>query len=93
MTSIKHTRLVEVVGAFLQRKPGHKRPSDGELRTWTRQKLGRHKSPQHVFWLGEDGMTGEIPLTGSGKIQKFILREIGEQWLANRHAEATRPRL
>lgn len=93
MTGISHTRLVEVVGAFLQRKPGHEMPSDDELRSWTRQSLGRHKSPQHVFWLGEDGMTSEIPLTGSGKIQKFMLRDIGEQWLASREADATRPRL
>jgi acyl-coenzyme A synthetase/AMP-(fatty) acid ligase len=43
--------------------------------------------------MGEDGMTAEIPLTGSGKIQKFALRDIGEQWLAAQHVEATRPRL
>ena len=38
-------------------------------------------------------MTGEIPLTGSGKIQKFMLRDIGEQWLASQHAEEAHPRL
>ncbi|KIW00356.1 uncharacterized protein PV09_08068 [Verruconis gallopava] len=93
VVGIKHARLVEVVGAFLQRKPGHERPSDEELRAWTRQTLGRHKSPHHIFWLGEDGLTGEIPLTGSGKIQKFMLREIGERWLSQRQATAVQPRL
>jgi acyl-coenzyme A synthetase/AMP-(fatty) acid ligase len=93
VVGIKHARLVEVVGAFLQRKHGASRPNDDELVKWTRQTLGRHKCPQHIFWLGEDGLTGEIPLTGSGKIQKFVLRDIGEQWLAQRHAEDVQPRL
>jgi acyl-coenzyme A synthetase/AMP-(fatty) acid ligase len=57
------------------------RPSDEEVRNWTRATLGRHKSPEHIFWLGEDGMTGQIPLTGSGKVQKFALQAIAEQWL------------
>jgi acyl-CoA synthetase (AMP-forming)/AMP-acid ligase II len=81
VVGIKHTRLVEVVGAFLQRKAGCERPSDADVKHWTRQTLGRHKSPEHIFWLGEDGITAQIPLTGSGKIQKFVLRSIAEQWL------------
>jgi acyl-CoA synthetase (AMP-forming)/AMP-acid ligase II len=93
VVGIKHARLVETVGAFLQRTPGAHRPSDDEIRRWTSQTLGRHKCPQHIFWLGEDGMTGNIPLTGSGKIQKFALRDIGEQYLANKAADYARPRL
>jgi hypothetical protein len=31
----------------------------------------------HVFWLGED-CSGEVPLTGSGKIKKFVLRDVAE---------------
>jgi acyl-CoA synthetase (AMP-forming)/AMP-acid ligase II len=78
---IKHTRYGEVVGAFLQRKIDCKKLSDDEVRKWTMETLGRHKCPAHIFWLGEGGMTDQIPLTGSGKIQKFALRDIAEQWL------------
>jgi acyl-CoA synthetase (AMP-forming)/AMP-acid ligase II len=42
--------------------------------------LGRHKAPVHVFWLGED-CSGEVPLTGSGKIKKFVLRDVAEELL------------
>lgn len=81
VVGIKHARLVEVVGAFLQRRKGCKRPTHAELKSWTRETLGRHKCPEHVFWLGEDGIIGQIPLTGSGKIQKFTLRELAEDHL------------
>jgi acyl-CoA synthetase (AMP-forming)/AMP-acid ligase II len=67
VVGVKHARMGEVVGAFLQRKEG--------------ETLGRHKCPEHIFWLGEDGMISQIPLTGSGKIQKFVLQSVAEQWL------------
>lgn len=42
-----------------------------------RKVLGRHKAPVHIFWLGED-CDAEVPLTGSGKIKKFVLRDVAE---------------
>jgi acyl-CoA synthetase (AMP-forming)/AMP-acid ligase II len=48
-----------------------------------RKVLGRHKAPVHVFWLGED-CSDEVPLTGSGKIKKFVLREVAEGLLKQR---------
>jgi fatty-acyl-CoA synthase len=60
----------EVVGAFL-------RPAGGEtldktaLSSYVRDHLAPHKAPRH--WYRVDA----FPLTGSGKIQKFRLRE---QW-------------
>jgi acyl-CoA synthetase (AMP-forming)/AMP-acid ligase II len=81
IVGIKHQRYGEVVGAFLQRTPKQPKPSDLEVRKWTQMTLGRHKSPEHIFWLGENGMTSHIPLTGSGKIQKYVLQSIAEQWL------------
>jgi acyl-CoA synthetase (AMP-forming)/AMP-acid ligase II len=79
VVGIKHKRLGEVVGAFLQRNTDNEKLSDLEVKSWIREKLGRHKSPAHVFWLGENGVTDRIPLTGSGKIQKFVLREMAEK--------------
>ena len=60
----------EVVGAFLE---GHtqQHPSPNELREYVRETLGWHKAPVHIFWL----MEGEsFPKTGSGKVQKHILK-------------------
>lgn len=78
VVGVKHTRYGEVVGAFLQLRQGHRRPADGELRKWTRATLGWHKSPEHIFWMGERGVPDKVPLTGSGKVQKYVLKDIAE---------------
>ncbi|WPH04751.1 hypothetical protein R9X50_00764600 [Acrodontium crateriforme] len=76
-------RYGEQVSAFLQRSLQVDRPSVDAIRAWTRETLGRHKAPVHVFWLGEDGIPPEIPITGSGKIKKFEMKKLG-QLLLNR---------
>lgn len=83
VVGLPHKKYGEVVAAFLQRTAGADRPSDEAVREWTRGTLGRHKAPAHIFWIGEDGVTSDIPITGSGKIQKFRMREIGERLLAS----------
>lgn len=79
-------RLGEVVAAFLRgEKEGGKkrrRPSDEEVRDWVREKLARQKAPRWVFWMGEQGLPGEFPKTGSGKYMKHVLREMGGRVLA-----------
>jgi fatty-acyl-CoA synthase len=60
----------EVVAAFIRPAPGAKIEKE-ELHNYLREHLAPHKTPRHWFVL--DAM----PLTGSGKIQKFKLRE---QW-------------
>ena len=81
VVGIKDSRYGEVVGAFL--KPtmeGITRPSLIELQKWTRQKLSRYKAPAHIFWLGDTSVgILEIPTTGSGKVQKFKLRALGDR--------------
>ncbi|KAH6717402.1 hypothetical protein BKA61DRAFT_547269 [Leptodontidium sp. MPI-SDFR-AT-0119] len=64
----------EVVSAFLQPRVTEQRPSGDQLREFVRQSLGWHKAPVHIFWLeqGED-----FPKTGSGKVQKHVLRAQG----------------
>jgi fatty-acyl-CoA synthase len=59
----------EQVGAVLRVRPGHRRPSVQELTAFLRGQLAAHKTP--VFWAFRD----ELPMTPSGKIQKFVLRE------------------
>lgn len=53
------------------------------MKKWVRKVLGRHKAPTEVFWLGED-CSADVPLTGSGKIKKFVLREWAERLLVER---------
>jgi fatty-acyl-CoA synthase len=60
----------EVVAAFIRPAPGVKIDKD-ELHDYLREHLAPHKTPRHWF------VVEAMPLTGSGKIQKFRLRE---QW-------------
>jgi fatty-acyl-CoA synthase len=60
-----------VVAAFIRPPPGVTVDKE-ELFNYLREHLAPHKTPRH--WFVVDAM----PLTGSGKIQKFKLRE---QWV------------
>jgi len=58
----------EQVAAFLRPAPGQ-RIDKNELVEYMREHLAAHKTPRHWF------VVDAFPLTGSGKIQKFKLRE------------------
>jgi len=47
---------------------------------YAREHLAPHKTPKH--WITVD----EFPLTGSGKIQKYVLRQ---QWEATQESRST----
>ncbi|PVI04078.1 acetyl-CoA synthetase-like protein [Periconia macrospinosa] len=80
VVGISHPRYVEVPVAFLSSPPeAGEKPDLEEVKSWVRKVLGRHKAPMLVFWEGGDeGWNGQVPLTGSGKIQKFRLRKWAE---------------
>ncbi len=61
-------RFGEVVGAFIRPAPGTELDK-AALFAHLREHLAPHKTPAHWFSLDE------FPLTGSGKIQKFKLRD------------------
>ena len=88
VVGIRDDRYGEVVGAFLKPSkgiPATKLPSLQQLQAFTRQKLGWHKAPVHVFWLGNrEVMIHEFPTTGSGKLQKHKLRSLGDRIVALR---------
>lgn len=66
-------RYGEVVAAFIVRHEGHLgKVSAAEVRTWVREKLSHHLVPKYIFWVTA------YPKTASGKIQKFKLREWGQ---------------
>jgi fatty-acyl-CoA synthase len=68
VVGLPDTRWGEVVAAFLRAKPGQHIDKDA-LIAYMREHLAPHKTPRHWFQLEA------FPLTGSGKIQKFKLRE------------------
>lgn len=47
---------------------------DAELFAFARQHLAPHKTPTQIIYLDE------FPLAGSGKIQKYVLRQRWEKW-------------
>ena len=59
----------EEVGAFIIAEEGAALTED-VVRDYCRGKIARYKIPKYVFFVKE------YPLTGSGKIQKFKLREL-----------------
>ena len=62
----------EEVGAFIILKE-HATLEPGEVQDFCRGQISRHKIPKYVFFLEE------YPTTGSGKIQKFRLREMARE--------------
>ncbi|KAH6688288.1 AMP-binding enzyme [Plectosphaerella plurivora] len=88
VVGLKDTHYGEVVGAFLEKADGGAKPNDREVREWVRQQLGGHKSPAHLFWLGEDGVPADVPLTGSGKVRKFEMAKAGDEILKKRTVSA-----
>ncbi|KAI2766629.1 hypothetical protein DTO012A8_8130 [Penicillium roqueforti] len=84
VVGIADPKYGEVVGAFIAIASGAGRPTDDELRAWTRETLGRHKAPQHVFVFGEEGASSTVPVTGSGKVRKVELRDMAMAVLAQR---------
>jgi 3-(methylthio)propionyl---CoA ligase len=61
----------EVPCAFIELKPGAASPSEGEFIEFCKTQLARYKVPKKVVF-------GAIPKTSTGKIQKFILREMAK---------------
>jgi fatty-acyl-CoA synthase len=70
---IPDERWGEQVGAVLRVRAGYDRPGIAELTEFLRGQIAPHKCP--VYWSFTDAM----PMTPSGKIQKFALRGLAAQ--------------
>lgn len=70
----------EEVGAFIILDEGASLTEE-EVRDWCRGKIARYKIPKYVFFVKE------YPLTGSGKIQKYKLRELSLKLCAEQGIE------
>jgi acyl-CoA synthetase (AMP-forming)/AMP-acid ligase II len=77
VVAVADEKYGEVVGAFIERDP-HARHGPAvmreEVRKYVGERLARFKVPKYVFFLGEDGIPGDWPVTASGKIRKVELR-------------------
>ncbi|KAE8376078.1 acetyl-CoA synthetase-like protein [Aspergillus bertholletiae] len=82
VVGLQDDKYGEIVAAFLQSPLQHSRPSLDDVKSWIWQVFGRHKAPVHVFWVGPGDMIGQYPVTGSGKIRKEVLREMGNKMIA-----------
>jgi acyl-CoA synthetase (AMP-forming)/AMP-acid ligase II len=75
VVGVPDERLGERVACFLRPRDG-RRPGAAELKRFARERLAPHKTPAYWIWVDE------WPLTGTGKIRKFALREA---FLEGRH--------
>lgn len=73
-------RYGEVVSCFLKGTE-ESRPRDEDVRDWVSSSLDQIKAPQHIFWLGDEGVGQELPKTGSGKYKKHLVRARGNALL------------
>jgi acyl-CoA synthetase (AMP-forming)/AMP-acid ligase II len=79
VVGLRDDKYGEIVAAFIGQEYGSLRPSNCDLQNWVADTLGSHKTPVHIFWLGDQGVFNEFPATGSGKIKKNELRELGNR--------------
>lgn len=79
-----------MVAAYLQAETIDNNISDGEIKQWVQTKLARHKTPEYIFWVGDPEVGDSLPLTGSGKVKKNLLRDMGNAILTSRKSNEQR---
>lgn len=72
VAAVPSQKYGEEVGAFIILHEGVKMESE-DVREFCKGKIARYKIPKYVFFIDE------FPMTGSGKIQKFKLKELSLQ--------------
>lgn len=72
VVGIPDEKYGEIVAAFVKKKSGAS-ITEEEIQEYCRGKISRYKIPKHIFFVDD------FPKTASGKIQKYKLREIGQQ--------------
>ncbi|MDR2953808.1 MAG: AMP-binding protein [Prevotella sp.] len=80
VAGIPSKKYGEEVGAFIiLHEDAQLLPED--IKEFCRGKIARHKIPKYIFFVQE------FPLTGSGKIQKFKLKDLGQKLLQEQGIE------
>lgn len=80
VVGIPDKKYGEIVGAFVILEKGADLTED-DIRDYAISKIARYKVPKHIF------LVNEFPLTASGKIQKYKLRELAVELLKNMETE------
>ena len=84
VAGLPHERMGEVVCAFVvPRDPGHV-PDPAELTEHCAARLARFKVPRHVLFID----AAELPLTATGRVQKFRLTEMAKLRILDASAKA-----
>ena len=76
VVAVASPRYGEDVGAFIIQKDGFELTPE-DVRDFCKDHIARYKIPRYVFFISE------YPMTGSGKIQKFRLREMALEMCEN----------
>lgn len=72
VVGVPDAKYGEVVSAFVRRSAGSE-ITEEDVQEYARARMARYKAPKYVFFVEE------FPLTASGKIQKYKLREIAAE--------------
>lgn len=80
MAGIPSQKYREEVGAFIILRDGAD-IQESDVRDFCKDKISRYKIPKYVFFIDE------FPMTGSGKIQKFKLKDLGVKLCAEQGIE------
>lgn len=83
VVGVSDMQTIEAGATFIELKHGAECTKQ-EIRAWCQNRLARFKVPRHIWFVA----SSEWPLTGTGKIQKFKLREIAEERLEKRKTDA-----
>jgi fatty-acyl-CoA synthase len=81
VVGIASEKYGEEVGAFVILHPDVEMNVE-DVRDYCRDKIGRYKIPKYVFFIDS------YPLTSSGKIQKYLLREMGNKMAQEQAAQS-----
>jgi fatty-acyl-CoA synthase len=79
VAGVSSEKYGEEVAAFVILKDGAKLAEE-DIRDFCQGQISRYKIPRYVFFVDQ------FPMTGSGKIQKYKLRELGNQLAKERAA-------
>ncbi|MCL2650277.1 MAG: AMP-binding protein [Candidatus Azobacteroides sp.] len=80
VAGIPSEKYGEEVGAFIILKEGATLTPE-DVRDFCRGQIARHKIPKYILFVNE------FPLTGSGKIQKYKLKDVGLKMLKEQGIE------
>lgn len=80
VVAIPSPKYGEQVGAFIKTKKGAELTEE-EVTLFCRGQIARYKIPKYIFFVDE------FPMTASGKIQKYRLKDMGVQMLKDAGVE------